>query len=182
MVARLCRESLWLENGQIRATGGSDEIARQYLASSLAANDSGASLIRSGPLLVHGVRVTPQAGDAAGALMRHDPLCVEVDFELREEVPGLDLALYITTSTGVRVIDEVLSDTAVPRIKAGRQRARMTLPPVLNVGDYRVGIWLGTPHSELIHEPSAAAFTLHGSNEQRPERLVVLGLPITLNP
>jgi ABC-2 type transport system ATP-binding protein/lipopolysaccharide transport system ATP-binding protein len=51
------------------------------------------------------------------------------------------------------------------------------VPPVLNVGDYTVSVWLGTGSDELLYEPGAGAFTLFGDDRLRPNRAVVLDLP-----
>jgi hypothetical protein len=53
----------------------------------------------------------------------------------------------------------------------------VSVPPVLNVGDYRVGIWAGAAYEMLLFEPAAASFRLEGSTKERPERAVALFLP-----
>ena len=40
----------------------------------------------------------------------------------------------------------------------------------------------GTASAEFLHEPAAAVFQLHGSDRLRPERAVVLDLPVTVVP
>jgi hypothetical protein len=127
---------------------------------------------------VSSVRVQAPSDPQVAALLREDGVRVEVDFELAERIPGLDLAVYVTAQSGIRVLDEVLSDRGPRPLSAGRHRAALTIPPVLNVGDFTVGIWFGTAHEELIHEPAAATFVLHGSDQDRPERLLVLDLPL----
>jgi ABC-2 type transport system ATP-binding protein/lipopolysaccharide transport system ATP-binding protein len=112
--------------------------------------------------------------------MRGEDLRIEVDFDVTEEVPGLDLAVFVTTTSGVRVFDELLSDTNAARLPADRYRASLSVPPVLNVGDFSVGVWFGTRHEEFLAEPVAASFTLHGSDLQRPERVLVLNLPFSV--
>jgi ABC-2 type transport system ATP-binding protein/lipopolysaccharide transport system ATP-binding protein len=177
-LTRLCRRAMWMEAGEVRCAGPSDEIVRDYLASGLVAERSGTSLIRSGPVAVHGVRVVPAEGEGPGLLMRGDSLRVEVEFELADEVPGMDLAIFVTTRTGVRVLDEVFSDRTEQRLGAGRYKAAMEVPPVLNVGDFSVGLWFGTAHTDILEEPVAASFTLHGSDRGRPDRVLVGDLPI----
>jgi hypothetical protein len=54
---------------------------------------------------------------------------------------------------------------------------RISVPPVLNVGDYRVGIWAGAAYEMVLFHPAAATFRLEGSNRERPERAVALFLP-----
>jgi ABC-2 type transport system ATP-binding protein/lipopolysaccharide transport system ATP-binding protein len=179
-LSRLCPRSLWIEAGRIRASGPSPEIVRRYLASGLASAAGGEALVQSGGLTLTSVHVRSQNNPAGGPLMRTDPLDVTVDFELTEEIPGLDLAIYVTTRGGIRVLDEVLSDNGEQRFQTGRYRAHMVVPPVLNLGDFAVGIWFGTPHTELIDEPAAATFELHGGDRRRSERVTVLDLPITV--
>jgi ABC-2 type transport system ATP-binding protein/lipopolysaccharide transport system ATP-binding protein len=82
----------------------------------------------------------PKARPAESALLREDTLTVEVDVELIEDVPDFDLAIYLTSNRGVRVVDEALRDRERPRLAPGRYRVCMDVPPVLNVGDYSVGL------------------------------------------
>jgi ABC-2 type transport system ATP-binding protein/lipopolysaccharide transport system ATP-binding protein len=114
--------------------------------------------------------------------MREDELVITVDFELSDEVPGLDIGLAVTTSRGVKVFDEALSDHELPRLGPGAYRADMSVPPILNVGDHTVGLWMGTMLEDFLYEPAAASFTLGGSGHDRPDRAVVLGLPFVVRP
>ena len=50
--------------------------------------------------------------------MRGDRLRIEVDFDVTEEIPGLDLAVLVTATSGARVFDELLSDSTVMRFAA----------------------------------------------------------------
>jgi hypothetical protein len=181
-LARLCPRALWLESGRIRCDGRTPDVVRGYLTSGIAQTPGSEVSTTSGPLTVRAVRVLGDAHGAVTPLLREDPVRVHVLFDLSAEIPGFDLAIYVTTSTGIRVFDETLSDQAHVRLPAGRYRAEMVIPPVLNVGDYTVGVWFGTTYEELLHEPTAASFTLHGSDQQRPDRIVVLNLPISLKP
>lgn len=182
MVTRLCRRALWLEAGSLRDAGTSAEIVRAYLASGLSAAGTGQALLRSGPVTVIDMRVEAAEGPPRGALMRDDELRIRVEFELAEEVPGLDLALALTTSTGVKVFDEVLSDHGGQRIPPGAYCAELSVPPVLNVGDYTIGVWFGTSAHDVLYEPAAMSFTLGGPTQDRPDRLLVLGLPFVIQP
>jgi ABC-2 type transport system ATP-binding protein/lipopolysaccharide transport system ATP-binding protein len=177
---RICRHSLWLENGHVRDTGPTPEIVRAYLASGPSTVDKEKALVRSGPLTVRDLRVVPAEGAPDSALVRDDPLRFQVEFDVAEEVPGLDLALYVTTRGGVRVFDEALRDHGLPRLPPGSYCAELFVPPVLNVGEYSVGLWIGTMQEDIIHEPAVTSFTLGGGGQDRPERLVALNLPMTV--
>jgi ABC-type polysaccharide/polyol phosphate transport system ATPase subunit len=181
-LTRICTRALWLEGGQVRETGMPEELVRDYLTSSLVSEHDGAALISGGPVTVHGMRVMPKGRPVESAMLRDDTVTVEVDFELAEHVPDLDIALFLTNNRGVRVLDETLRDSGGPRFTPGRYRARMEVPPILNVGDYSVGLWCGTASGgrRFIHEPAVVAFPLNGSDRNRPARAVVLDLPITV--
>ena len=96
---------------------------------------------------------------------------------MHEEQIGLDVAVYLTNARGVRVLDEAVSDGVGGRFMVGRHQVTLDVPPVLNVGEHTVGIWLGTASATLVEEPAAASFHLIGSSRGRPERAVVLNLP-----
>jgi ABC-type polysaccharide/polyol phosphate transport system ATPase subunit len=181
-LTRLCRRGLWLDDGEILDSGPTVEVVRGYLASGWSSPTSGTRFVRSGPVTVRDVRVLSAEGMPSTALMRDDPLRIQVEFDLAEEVPGLDIALYVTTHSGIKVFDEALSDHGLERLPPGAYCAELAVPPVLNVGDFSVGLWLGTVHEDLVHEPAAVSFTLSGSGHDRPDRLLALGLPLVVRP
>jgi ABC-type polysaccharide/polyol phosphate transport system ATPase subunit len=181
-LTRLCRRGLWLDAGEIVDSGPTGEVVRGYLTSGWSSPASGTKVVRSGPVTVRDVRVLSADGTPSTALMRDDPLRIQVEFDLAEEVPGLDVALYVTTHSGIKVFDEALSDHGLERLPPGAYCAELAVPPVLNVGDFSVGLWLGTVHEDLIHEPAAVSFTLSGSGHDRPDRLLALGLPLVVRP
>ena len=55
----------------------------------------------------------------------------------------------------------------------------MALPPVLPPGEYTLGAWLGTNYEELERHDHVVAFTVEGSDNGVPNRLMRLGLPWT---
>ena len=179
-LTRICTRGLWLEAGRVRETGTPKELVREYLTSSLVSEHTGAALISAGPVAVHSTRVMAKGRPVESALLREDTLTIEVDFELTEHVPDFDIAIYLTSNRAVRVIDETLRDSGGPRFTPGCYRARMDVPPILNVGEYSVGLWCGPASGgrAFIDEPAVASFTLNGSDRARPSRAVVLDLPI----
>jgi ABC-type polysaccharide/polyol phosphate transport system ATPase subunit len=179
-VSRLCRQAMWMEAGQLRAIGPSEPLIREYLASGLVSTHSGRALVTSGPVTVHDIRVRAEGREDAGVLLRDDVLRLEVEFELADEVPGIDFAISITTRGGIRVLDEALSDNGHPRLGTGRYVAHMDVPALLNVGEFAVGVWFGTAHTTTLYEPAASSFTLHGSDRGRPGRILVGNLPISV--
>jgi ABC-2 type transport system ATP-binding protein/lipopolysaccharide transport system ATP-binding protein len=179
-LTRICARSLWLDRGRVLDSGPTPEIVRSYLSSSPAGADEGGAHIQSGPITVRGVRVRPAEENTGPALMRGDRLRIEVDFDVTEETPGLDMAIVVTSAGGARVFDELLSDSTLMRFTTGGYRAELCVPALLNSGNYLAGVWFGTQHEDFLDEPAAAPFTVHASDSGRPERLVVLNLPIVV--
>lgn len=178
-LSRLCPRSLWLDAGRLRQAGPTSAVVRSYLADGLAGEVTGRAL-EAGPVTVHGVRVRADAAPDAPVLMRDDPLVIEIDLEVTAEMPGLDLAVYVSDARSVRILDEALSDESPGRLHRGRQRVRLPVPPMLNVGDFTVGLWVGTAHEDVLDEPAAATFSLHGHDRGRPDRMIVAGLAFSV--
>src|SRR3712207_154920 len=139
-LVRICRRSLWLDKGEIRGSGSTRDIVRQYLASGLSASDSPWTSLASGPISVRDLRILATDGHRGVNFIRDEPLRIQVEFSLTEVTPGLDIALYVTTQSGVRVFDEALSDHPVPRMAPGIYCAELLVPPMLNVGEYALGL------------------------------------------
>lgn len=179
-LTKLCMRSLWLESGAVRDAGETPTIVRDYLASGLFGTP-GTTPLASAVAALYGVRVVPEGADANSVLMRGDRLRIEVDFEVTDPVPGLDLAISVTAEGGTRVLDELVSDSGIGRLARGAFRATLAVPPLLNIGEFSVGVWFGTSYEDFLYEPAAATFSLHGSDNGRPPRVLNLNLPIAVD-
>jgi ABC-2 type transport system ATP-binding protein/lipopolysaccharide transport system ATP-binding protein len=181
-IAALCPRAVCLEAGTILREGPSREVVDAYLSSvrelepvAVIGEDAG-SVVG-----LMSVRVVDAADDGEAVLRRDRPVAIEVRYLVRDTVRGLDLAAYVVNNRGSEVMNEAWSDTATDRIsEPGEYVARLEIPPVLNVGTYTVGIWLGASYETLLHEPTAVRFALQGEVKDRPKRTVVFGLPWTV--
>lgn len=175
-IARLCPESIWLERGEIAARGPTGSVLDAYLPSTLAAEGTLSTGAGEGPITLESVTVTD--GTRRGALRRDRAFSIDVRLFVRNRVPGLDVAVYVVNSSGVRIFDEAWSDQEEQRPdEPGRYTLTLSVPPVLNVGQYRVGVWIGSAYETVINEAGAATFQLEGSPKGRPDRVVELLLP-----
>jgi hypothetical protein len=166
----------------VRRAGPTPLVVREYLNSGLATTGSGGSVLSGGPVKVRTVRVVNDASRQQDAPLVGDVLRIEVEFEVTEDAPGMDLAVIVTTAAGVRVLDELLSEGASVRLRRGAYRVALPIPPLLNAGEYTVGLWFGTQHEDFVNEPvGAAPFTVHRTGANRPERLLALGLPFEVH-
>jgi ABC-type polysaccharide/polyol phosphate transport system ATPase subunit len=177
-VMRLCTEAIWLDRGVVTAEGSTRSVVDAYVAAATSEDRAGAPLIHHGDFTLQGVRLIDDSGQPTQSLWRDRSYSIEVRFALHQKVPGLDMSVLIFNSSGMRVLDEAWSDTEGSRPDGpGTYTVRVSVPPVLNVGAYRVGIWAGAAYEMLLFEPAAASFRLEGSTKERPERAVALFLP-----
>ena len=92
-------------------------------------------------------------------------------------MPDLNVSVVVASVRGGRLIDEAWSDSEAPAVRqAGRYRLRMSVPPVLNVGDYTLGLWIGSPYDTFVWAESVLMFRLEGSTQGRPERALQLAV------
>jgi hypothetical protein len=177
-IARLCRTTLWLDKGVAKAYGPTQEVVGAYLTSGITRaahaefeeRPSDVVSLRSATLL-------DPSGRPAALLDRGQALTVEVRFAVRRRVPGLDVTLFVDSLRGVRVLDEAWSESAPEeRGEPGEYVARVTVPPVLAVGDYVAGVWIGNIWDTHVYEEDLLRFRLEGSTKGRADRLVQLGL------
>jgi hypothetical protein len=98
-------------------------------------------------------------------------------------VPDLDVSFFIDNLMGVRVLDEAWSERGPERRgEPGEYVARLTVPPVLAVGDYVAGLWVGSPYETLIYEEELLRFRLEGVAHGRTNRITQLGLSWDIRP
>ncbi|MDQ3455286.1 MAG: ABC transporter ATP-binding protein [Actinomycetota bacterium] len=176
-IVRLCPESIWLDRGRLLARGPSEQIVDAYLASGVSRTPTSRYDDPAEPVALRSVSVLDASGRSSAVLRRAEPFTIEVCFEVARPVPGLDLSVVLSTLRDVRVLDEAWSDsTATGRGGPGRYRARLLVPPALAVGEYTVGVWLGTAFEAVLWQEGALQFRLEGDTHGRAERLVQLSL------
>jgi hypothetical protein len=180
-IASLCATSVWLEDGQIRRQGPTSDVIADYLASATTADGARTFGERAGaPVSLLGITVRDHRGVATTLLSRGQAFSISLRIRLGVESPGMDCAIYLATSAGTRVFDEMWSDRVAGRPTGpGEYEVNAVIPPCLNVGDYVVGVWLGTTYETFLDDPAVATLRLEGSTSDRPERLVELPLTWT---
>ncbi len=179
-VGALCDRVIWLDRGRAREIGAPSSVVASYVEAATSTSAARPLPRIADPRVdLTAIRVNDAPGQWEGDVARREPVTIEVDFEVCERVPSLDLTLFVQTAAGVRLLEEAWSE-AVPagRGATGAYRARLTLPPLFVAGDYTVGIWIGSPYETLLHEDAAAGFRLHGGHGGRPRRL--LSLPASM--
>ena len=176
-VTRLCARAVWLEQGATRAIGAAGEVVDAYLGA-LGQESHESVDDRTGPVVLRSVRVVDAAARPVEVMRRDQPFTVEVRFLVRTAVPGLDVAVHLYNSRGVEVLSEAWGDTVFDRPNDPAEYvARLQIPPLLNVGDYTVGVWIGTRYDTFVQETALRRFRLEGDVRGRPRRVMRLDLP-----
>jgi ABC-type polysaccharide/polyol phosphate transport system ATPase subunit len=178
-ITRLCSRGIWLEDGVIRAEGPPGAVVDRYLQAQTERGWEATAPPRADTAAtLTGVRILDASGKERQALRRDKPFVVEVRFRVRVDVPGLDLSVQLLDRQGVQVLNEAWSDRVRERPNApGEYVARLEIPPLLNVGEYVAGVWIGSRYETLLHETATCRLRLEGDVKGRPERSVVLDLP-----
>jgi ABC-2 type transport system ATP-binding protein/lipopolysaccharide transport system ATP-binding protein len=156
-INQVCRRTIWLDQGEVRAEGRSEEVIDQYVRASVA------RAARVDFEAAHGARVelvsiavTDEHGQVQDAPRRHEPFTIRVCFRVRERIPGLDVSLSLQNQKGVQVLEEVwgvdTGKTLVPGRVPAEYEAALSIPPILAAGDYVVGVWIGTRYDTFVRE------------------------------
>lgn len=177
-MARLCPTSIWLDAGTVRASGPTEDVIDRYLRSTMA--DTTTTRFEpdahAAAALVS-VAMVDATGQPQTTLTTRSEAWIDIEVDVREPVPGLDVSFAVRGRSGLVLLDEALSDGGTTRLgTVGLHRVRCHLPAVLTPGEYVVGLWLGSPHEDLEERESVLTFSVEGDVGGRPDRLVKLGL------
>jgi len=104
-----------LAAGKVHADGPSEQVIRSY-QQSFGSVGIGTQIGRQseGPVQLNSVRLLTPDGSALEHLRRGEPFAIEIGVTTRDTVMGLDAAIYVEDSRGVRVLDEALSEALAP--------------------------------------------------------------------
>jgi ABC-type polysaccharide/polyol phosphate transport system ATPase subunit len=175
-VVRLCPQAVWLDNGSVRDSGPSAAIVEAYLSTQMDARGRVTfDHASGGPVSLSSLALLDGSGASTAVLRRDQPFSIEARFRVTEAVPGLDLSALVFNPRGMCLIDEAWSDTAPgPVTEPGDYVARLTVPPVLNTGEYSLSLWIGSAYEDFVWEDSPITFRLDGPNGNRADRALQL--------
>ncbi|MCC2335689.1 ABC transporter ATP-binding protein [Cellulomonas wangsupingiae] len=106
-IRSMCRDALWIEKGDLKAYGPSDEVVAQYLGdvhveSQQQTRLEGDNRFGNGDVVITAVRFLDERGRATTALRGAAPASIEVDYEM------------------VRPVDELVIGFAIHRADSGQ--------------------------------------------------------------
>jgi lipopolysaccharide transport system ATP-binding protein len=149
-ILRLTERCLVLESGRIAIDGPTAQAVETYLTAGQAASGErvwdGAATDPENPFRPLALRVLDGRGRIVDSVSCLEPFSVEFEYELRAEVTGLRVGLYLTTSRGDPVFTTFDTDAA-ERFEswttrpAGRYVSRCRFPAnLLNGGAFALGV------------------------------------------
>lgn len=162
-VQGLCTKALWLEKGQVRMQGATDEVvsayimehAAQVLERSWSEQDApGDELLRVRSVSIRSLR-------ADGLMRISDPVRVEIELD-NAGVLDNDLGIRLSMRTGTDAVafisdlSEVIPDRVWP---LGRSKVVCTIPGgLLNAGTYRINLMFIRKSKHWFRIPEAVIF------------------------
>ncbi|MFN2607338.1 MAG: ABC transporter ATP-binding protein [Acidimicrobiales bacterium] len=178
-IVRLCPTCAWLDSGSLRALGPATEVVDAYLSAGVEQLERQTFDIPDDqPVGLRSVGVLNPVGECTSVLRRDEPFWIELGLVVRTPVPDLNMAVSVQSQRGLRVLDEALAERPSAALdQPGRYVARLRIPPLLNSGDYIVGVWVGTDFEQFAWVEHAVSIHLEGAENGRPDRVVQLGLP-----
>ncbi len=175
-VARLCPTSVWLDQGQVRAAGLTREVISLYLHSTAAQGSASTFPDRESAVAQFvSVAVATGSGVVTDVVRIGEEAWVTGEVVVRDVVPGMNVAVLISTESGTRLLDQNLVDAGPsPLERPGRYRVECDVPSVLAPGDYTVSLWLGTSYETMEVLTDVVRFSVEGDDNDR-QRAVRIG-------
>ena len=180
-LTEFCDTAIWIDGGRIVAHGPTSTVVRDYLSASLTQSDvveleqdpdAAASLIAAS--------VTDDTGTPVKAIEMGDTINVDLQIDVSEPQPGIDIGVVVRRINGTVLLDENLFSGGRSRIeRAGRHRVTLHIPPVLTPNEYRISVWIGTAYEDIAFHEELLGFSVTGEDRDRSDRLIDLGAPWT---
>ena len=155
-IGRLCSRAIWLDGGAVVDDGQTEDILERYLGAVAGSHIHTALPEASRSVQVISASVLGDDGEQLRSVRRDHSVTIALRFVSTETVPGLDVALYLLTPEGTRVLDEACSDARGEReslSRPGEYEVRLTVPPILAAGRYIAGVWIGNARETFVDDP-----------------------------
>jgi len=150
-ILRLTQDSIVLDKGKVLLNAPSSEAVDFYLNRGLSKLgerfwEQDEVPVTSAPFRPLAIRVLDKAGQVSDSVRSVEPIRIEIDYELSEDVTGLRVGYYLLTTRGEPVFtsfdidsEELFKEyTARPK---GVYTSRCTIPPdTLNEGRFLLGV------------------------------------------
>ncbi len=156
MIKTLCERCLLLDSGKIIQDGETSQVISKYLTNISLAKGSENSFPedKSKKIQIRRVAVMDEKLNLKSQFDVFEPVTVEIEYEVREEMIGSVVSLGLSRE-GIVLFDCWDTDhnqELLNRRLPGYYRARVNLPCPLKAGSYIIGVWTGIPNREVIDQ------------------------------
>lgn len=163
-VTRLCKRSLWLDGGTLKASSDTESVVEQYLAA--ATHGTGEVSFKEEPpgsdqISLLGVRIRDSQGRPTASLDTRRPFAVDIYYRILRPATNLRIGLRLLSHDGVVILTSIDADSEdIPAERQpGEYVSRCVFPGhFLNYGHYFVSIGADTPmvHSHFLVDRALA--------------------------
>ena len=157
-VRRLCKNTIWIDQGKIASVGPSDSVVSSYLKqSSEKKNRRTFPASSDKPMCLRLIELLDEEGKTTDELELSRPLNVALEYDINRPVSGVHVICFFYNLEGINVLgtgDADLNPERFERRGTGRYRALFKVPPrILGEGVYTVTVSLSVPYLMVYDRP-----------------------------
>ncbi len=176
-ILRLTEEAILLDHGQIVQRGPSQDVVDYYLTSGMAREgertwEDDPRLEQTGPFRPLALRVRDARGVQTGQVQSVEPVDIEFEYELEEDITGLRVGVYLSSSQGEALFTSFDTDRSEDFERytdrpAGRYLSRCRIPANtfnegrfivgVNASSFRIRSYFTDEHALTLHVDSTGA-------------------------
>lgn len=153
-ITRFCKQSIWLDNGQLRSHDNTEEVVAHYLGSGaqecgeVTFSDQAQRAPGSEHVCLLAVRVRNRDRQIASFLDIRLPFVIEIEYKILQRVCNLRIGLTLATHEGTAVFSSTDMDSSEDSLERnpGTYIGQCTIPgDFLNYGQYFVSVGADFP-------------------------------------
>jgi lipopolysaccharide transport system ATP-binding protein len=169
-VTTLCQRAIWLINGKVNLEGDVEKITSKYLT--YGAEQSGEIILtkqsQNQQFWFKKVSLLDVKGNVSSIFDVREPIKVRLEYEVAQNINGLELAFKVINSSGISVFTVHRSFHLSPELLRGSYLAEVEIPPLfLAPGFFSIDVASHIPNVEILSlQQSLISFEIEetGSN------------------
>ena len=175
-IRSLCDEAILIDGGRLTRRGAPDDIIREYLATTLPADDSGLGEVSwteedapsNDEIALERVRLVDDDGDTLSIFSADKPIVVEIHYHVKRRIRGLRFHLLLQTQEGELAFAATDHLYQEEMQQPGHYKTTGTIPGrLLNRRTYVMAVGCGIPGERwLLPEKECLSFTVAGVGNQ----------------
>lgn len=136
-VADLCHRAILLDKGRIVSSGPVNEVIRDYMYSFNRESESRLGDDSNEVVNITAAKVLDAEGKQSDRFDIHDPICIELSFELKKAVRDMDINLQLYKDNRLLLVSMDKDQLQIDERETGSYKARILFPGSrLTAGEY----------------------------------------------